>query len=110
MISWTNLALDPLPQTSKHSWHEDNNRDPILSCAMNNVSWIECVVEVNLAAEELWHKHAHELTKDVTQRNQHKKAKRMNQRSPTAVFVYLALEREQIGEDISVRQHHAFRS
>ena len=66
-------------------------------------------MKVNFTAQKLRDEDAHKLSKDVAQRDEIQKANRMKESLPLNVLCDLSFERQQVGEQITMREQHAFR-
>ena len=67
-------------------------------------------MKVNFTAQKLRNEDAHKLPKDVAQRDEIQEANRMKEAPPLNVFCDLSFQRQQVGEQIAMREQHAFRS
>src|SRR5215469_13638497 len=103
------ITFDFLLQRLHHARHGDQHGDSLLGDGGDHIGWLKSVLEKDRAAHERWQIHPEELSENMAQRKQIKKADGMH---PALVFEIgpdLSLEGCDVREHVPVRDHDSLR-
>src|SRR6266581_4852422 len=96
------LALQACFQQIQHPRYGDERGGPLALHVSNDFSGIRRGLENDGCAKQGWHKQRHELTENVTQRNERYETQGVKPALILSIFVDAALERLEVGEKISM--------
>ena len=102
------IALDFFPQRLQQARHRNQHRDPLAADGANQLRRLQRVLENYRPAQKLRQEDSEELPENVAQGQEIQKTHRMHQAFIFQVFANFCFERRDIGQDIAVRDDHAF--
>ena len=89
--------------------HADDHRDLPLAHAPHDVVRVEAAHEDHRSVDERRNVRGHRLSEEVAERQQVQESDRLKGPRVPLVFVDLARHRHDVGEDVAMTDHHAFR-
>jgi len=101
--------LEVCAEGIKHAGNGDEGGGAFALNGTSDFSGVGGVFEDDGGAEQWWNEEGHELAEDMAQRNKRDEAKRMEPFFVLAIGIDAALERLEIGEEISVGEDDAAR-